>query len=356
MDKKEIESYQTEDEIERNNIRIEKSKRKIANRRGTKFKLFFALFFICLLMYGGYKAYPYIQNIIEFSQVEDKKNDENNDTPPPNLPNDSTGDNTNNESNPPSNEPSIPDGSYPIIETTSSYFFSNESQVDFQMNEDFSPIKSSEIYSKYGFDAPLVLITHFSIRESYSNGTYYSQNDNFYSDIQNVGEIGEKLCNELNALGINAIHLSEIYASGSIYNSRIEYEKSLGDALLRFPSIAYVINISRDISINNDMSMIRGVIEHNENKLAQISFISGSNFDTFSENQLKNACFSSSLSSFINSSIDSFVKQGTISNFALAQDYSPFCIEIEFGSYANSFDEASNSVTYFADLFAKYLA
>lgn len=355
MNEKEITIYENEDELELNNIKIEKSKRK-RNRSKTKhIRLFFALLFTSLLLYSGYKIYPYFQNFITDITNENPKNEENSDTSLPNSPNDSDN-NSSNENSLPSNESLIPEGSYPIIEASSSYFFSNESQVEFQIAEDFSPIKANDIYSKYGLDAPLVLITHFSARESYSNGKYYSKDDNFYSDTQNVGMIGEKLSSELNKLGINAIHLNEIYASGSILNSREEYEKSLNATLSQFPSICYVINVSRDISINKDMSMIRGVIEHNESKLAQISFISGSSFDSFSENQLKNAYFASSLSSFINNSIDSFVKQTTISNFALAQDYSPFCIEIEFGSYANSFDEASNSVTYFADLFSKYLA
>ncbi|MBQ7353118.1 MAG: stage II sporulation protein P [Clostridia bacterium] len=356
MNEKEITTYENEDELERNNIRIERSKRTKQKRKAKHIKLFFALFSICLLLYGGYKLYPYFQSIT-YTPNENQKNEENSDTPLPNLPNDSNNNNNiSNENNTPSNESTIPEGSYPIIEATSSYLFTNESQVEFQIAEDFSTIKANDIYSKYGLDAPLVLITHFSARESYSNGKYYSKDDNFYNDIQNVGMIGEKLSDELNKFGINAIHLNEIYASGSIYNSRGEYEKSLNATLSQFPSICYVINVSRDLSINKDMSMIRGVIEHNEQKLAQISFVSGSSFDTFSENQLKNACFSSSLSSFINSSIDSFVKQSTISNFSLAQDYSPFCIEIEFGSYANSFDEASNSATYFADLFSKYLS
>ena len=244
---------------------------------------------------------------------------------------------------------------YSIVENSSNYFFNNESQVDFNPSGDFSPIKASEIYSKYGGDSPLVLITHFSNREAYSNGKSYSVNDNFYSDTSNVGDIGEIFSSELNRLGINTIHLNETYASGSIYNSRSEYEKSLKAALTQFPSITYVINISRDISINKDMSMIKSVISHNEKSLAQLSFISGTNLDSMTDNQIKNADFAASLSAFANESINRFIKQNTVSQFSLSQDYSTFCLEIEFGSYANSFDEAVNSAYCFADLLSEYL-
>ena len=356
MNENELIKYDSEDELYRNNVRVERSKRKRSKRKRGLLKILFTFLIIGIVIYGGYKSYPYFQELLTKMESE---NTGNTDTPP--TENENEGGNTgesddNPNSAPPTDDNTIPNGHFPIIENQSSYLFSNESQYEFSPIPDFSPIKASEVYAKYGNDAPLVLITHFSSLESYSNGKSYSYDDSFYSELHNIGSIGGLLCSYLNELGINTIHLNEVYASGSIYNSKPEYEKSVEAMLKQFPSITYVFNLSRDVSINKDMSMIKSVLAHNEVKLAQLSFISGSFDNSMSENQAKNASFALSLSSFVNSSIDSFVKKNTISSFPLSQNYNPYFLEIEFGTYANSYNEVKDSSLYFAELLSKYLA
>ena len=350
MNENEIITYDLDKEFDRNNIKIEKSKRK-RKKKFKKLRVAFSLLIIGLLAYGAFKLYPYLE-----PKIKDffTNNSENTDTPPNINEENQENPSTPNEALPNENENQT-DNRFQIIEATSSYIFINESQYTFEQSTDFSHIKAYDIYEKYGSDAPLVLITHFSCLESYSDGKGYLPTDEFYSELSNVGDIGATLSLHLNNLGINTIHLNEIYAQGGLYNSKKEYENAVNALLLQYPSISYVLNVSRDVVINKDMSMIKGTVGYEENTLAQLSFISGSFNDTMNENQLKNANLAFSLASYLNSIIDSFVYRNTVSSFPLSQNLTPFCIEVEFGSYANSFEEAENSAIYFAELFTRYL-
>lgn len=350
MNEKEIIKYQN-DEDERNKVRVERSNRKRRNQRRNRIRPLFSILLIFSILFIGYKTYPFIESFITQFNSDNSKNPA---TPLPDRENNE--ETTDLPTTPPvSDEPEAPSHHFPIIESPSGYLFVNESQYDFIKKDDFSPTKAGEVYEKYGTDAPLVLITHKACTESYSNGKSYYYDDSFYSENENVGDIGLLLCTYLNSLGINAIHLNDIYAFGNIYNSSQEYEKSIEATLKQFPSIAYVLCISRDISINKDMSMIKNTILYNDIDVAQLSFISGSSNVSMTEEQLKNANFAFSLAEFINSKTDCLVKKNTISSFELSQNYAPYFLEIDFGSYANSYDEAASCSLIFAELFNSYL-
>ena len=249
----------------------------------------------------------------------------------------------------------IPDGSYQIKQGTSEYKSINESGCEFDFAEVISPPTLSEIYKKYGNEAPVVLITHSNKRESFSNGKYYSQSDNFYSDSENIGEIGALLTSELNSLGINTIHLDELYASGSIINSREEYESSLKSTLKKYPSISYVFNISRGIYINDDLTMQKGLTSYQDSNYAQLNITSGTSWDETNESQTENVLFAFDFASFANKMVSNLVSQNIISRFELSQNITPFVMNIDIGTYANSFSEASDSCKLFATVFYEYL-
>lgn len=264
----------------------------------------------------------------------------------------STNQNTNQGQN---NVQTIPNGSYQIKEANNAYKATNESGCEFDFTEAINPTTLLEIYSKYGNEAPVVLITHSSKRECYSNGKYYSTSDNFYSDSENIGQIGSLLTEKLNALGINTIHLDELYASGSIINSSEEYESSLQSTLKKYPSISYVFNISRGVYINDDLSMQKGLVDYQGKSCAQLSITSGTDWDEASENQTKNVLFAFDFASFANSIVSNLVSENKISRFSLSQNNAPYSMNIEIGSFANSFNEAKDSCELFATIFYEYL-
>lgn len=232
----------------------------------------------------------------------------------------------------------------------------NESGCEFDFSNKFQKVTPQEISKKYGKDAPLILITHSHASESYSNGKFYTENDAFYSENANVSSLGKIISNMLNAYGIPTIQLSELYAGGGIFGSQKEYEKSLAEALKKYPSIAYVFDISRGIKVNDDLSMNKSYIEKNGQKFAQIKFVSGTNWDTSSKDQIENVRFAFDFSKFLNMEFDGFVKSNVISRFPLSQNISPFCTNVEIGEYANSYEEAKRSAELFATLLYMYLS
>ena len=249
----------------------------------------------------------------------------------------------------------IPEGSYQILDTgPQKYELINESGCEIEASG-IKIITVSETAKSYGSTAPLVLVTALHIRESYSNGKFYSETSEFYSDTENVGELCEIIANELSALGINAISITELYASGSLYGSRSEYEKSLSDTLKKYPSISYVFDISRGIDIKDDLTMEKKTANLNGDSVSQISLISGTSSSTLSEEQRKNVQFALDFAKFSFESAPCLVFQNKISRFPISQNVSPFVCEVEIGTFANSFDEAKCGAISFASLFSSYL-
>ena len=229
----------------------------------------------------------------------------------------------------------IPENCYEFIETTK-YFDSLTNDTSFEIGSlECNIVSASEIYKKYGNDAPVALIIHSSALECYSNGKYYSQNDEFYSRDKNVAQIGDLICNELNSCGINSIHISNIFSNGSIFSSTKEYEKAIINALKKYPSIQYVLDISRGVQINDDLTMNKPTTIVNSTQMAQIKIVIGSDeANRFWENNL-------SLALKLATDNKDIIRDVTLSPFSLSQELSPTCMQIDVGDYSNTFEEAS---------------
>lgn len=228
----------------------------------------------------------------------------------------------------------IPNDSYKIIEE--SFLFSSiTNNTELEIDPvDYKIKTAEEIYNQYGKESPVVLITHFASLEAYSNGTYYSTNDNFYSYADNVASIGKSLCQSLCKLGVNAIHMNEVFANGGIYSSKDEFEKALASILKKFPSIEYVFDISRDIIINDDLTMIKPICTINNQKAAQLQIWVGTNDNT--ELWQKNLSFATMLSS----KNEDIVKSVILSPFSYSSELCPIYLKLDVGAYSNTYNEA----------------
>lgn len=308
-------------EKEEQEITFVKSKRKPKNKK-TALKGLFALFLIAL-------GFIICLNYDKIQSYFDKDTDSN-------FPTES---NTDTESSDDSSDEQItdiiPSGCYGIIEANKSFQqLKNESTIDVGAL-DLTPIKASEIYEKYGNDAPVVLIIHSSVLECYSNGKYYNTSDSFYSNEKNVGQIGKIICDKLNANGIKTIHIDSIFANGGIYSSTSEYESAIKQALKSYPSIEYVFDISRDITINDDLTMEKPVAYVNDIKMAQAKIVVGSSAsNSFWEKNL-------SLALKLATSSNDIVCDVTLSAFSLSQELSPSCLQIDIGCFSNTYEEAT---------------
>lgn len=373
-------------------VLVEKNKKRQKERQRNALKRVAALGLLLVLIFGAIKLFPYAKElIVNFfdaksdtvnpstdgeGQNENGGNEQNNggngfidtnkDTPPKENE-ESTDTETDTESNENNvdtstdtentNNEAIKEGYYKINEVgASKYVAVNESGCEFDFSAQFSKISLDEIYRKYGSDSPVVLITHSSVLETYSDGESYSTDDSFYAESQNVGDIGEVICKRLNALGIGAIQLNELYASGAIHSSQAEYKKSLEETLKKYPSISYVFNISRGTSINDDLSMNKSYITEGGKKYAQISLISGTSWDIASSEQIENVRFAFDFSKFMNKRSQNFVRENVISRYPLSQNISPFAVNVEIGDFSNSFEEAERSAEVFAQLLYEYIS
>lgn len=336
-------------------VLVERNKKREREKAILYFKRGLALILLIGICIGAFKLFPSIKalwNKLPFTSNENNESTDTSTISKPStdspLPPQSGSTNT-------STDTDI-SNSYAINNIGKQEFkATNESGCDFDFSLKHSSKALEEIYSQYGKEAPVVLITHSQIRESYSNGISYSPSDAFYSDTSNVSYIGAEICKKLNSYGVNAIQISELYASGSIYGSQVEYEAALKNALKKYPSITYVFNISRGISINDDMTMDKTVLKDGELSYAQISIICGTSSNEANENQTNNVLFAFDFSKFANNKMNNIVKESKISRFELSQSLGPVSLNIDIGDYANSYEEAANSASAFASLFSDYL-
>lgn len=342
FDKLEKESY----------VLVERNKRRERARALSYFKRGLLLLLLVGICFGAYRLLPHIKamwNKIPWTTKNEEPSNTEGDTATPPANSSTPNENV-------STEDGSTTGEYKINEIGTKEFIAiNESGCDFDFSQGYIAKSLEEIYKQYGNEAPVVLITHSQIRESYSNGKDYSRSSNFYSDNQNVSEIGKAICQELCSHGVNAIQISELYASGSIYGSRSEYEKALMDTLKRYPSITYVFNISRGLTINDDMTMDKSSFTKDERSYAQLSLICGTSSSVATENQTNNVFFAFDFAKFANEVEAGLIKEGKISRFPLSQNFGPISLNVDVGEYANSFDEAQNSAISFALILSDYL-
>jgi len=215
--------------------------------------------------------------------------------------------------------------------------------------------KSKDIYDMYGKDAPLVLIVNMSPSECYSDGNGYSKASVFYNSEKNVSALGEQLCASLNSIGINAIHLIREYGNISLSEYQKEYVEAIESLLANNPSISYIFDISRGLSINSDMSINCERTELNGASIPTVSFVCGTNGTSTTELQNRSIYFAYDLASSINKNAPLLVSTLNLAERDLNLQFSTPCIRIEIGSYACTFEEASLVTDYLALAISSYM-
>ena len=332
MDKNEIIPLNN-DRIADNTIKMTKKRKKCSI-----LKRLLCLILIMGMCYFTYNNFSEIKVIVDNILNSFSSTNDNNNPPVSDI---GTSDNLTSDNiieDVPNDTIQIPNGSFSIIECTGKFTeIKNDAEINLDL--DFSSTSyylANDIYKKYGSEAPLVLIIHSSCLESYSNGIYYRTDDSFYSSKDNVADVGKLICDTLNNNNINAIHIDDIFANGIIFNSRAEFEKALENALKIYPSISYVLDISRDTLINDDLSMNKMITESKENDMAQIKITVGSSLDESKAFWHKNLAFANMLATE-NSDL---IYDVTLCSFELSQDISPISMRIDVGAYSNTINEA----------------
>ena len=219
----------------------------------------------------------------------------------------------------------------------------------------YSFLSTADIYSRYGSDAPIVLIVNFSPNEAYSSDTGYTYTSTFYNDENNVQSIAKQICDNLNELGINAMHLECNLEEKTLYSNAKAYKASIESILSENPSISFIFDISRNLNINNDMSMYNEFVDLNGVKLPTINFSIGTKEKTITESQKKGIFISDALSNFINNKIPYLVSRQTIQSSEINQVFSVPTVRVEIGGYASTFEGASLTADYFSLFVSEFL-
>lgn len=192
---------------------------------------------------------------------------------------------------------------------------------------------------------PTVLIFHTHTTESYlmaDNGVFYSDYQTRSEDpARNMVRVGDEICKQLENAGIGVIHDTNIYDStynGAYARSR----KTVLEYLEKYPSIKIVLDVHRDAVYTSDTDRLKPVCKINGKKAAQIMIITGAEGGPVASfpNWEENLKFALALQKKVQNEHEGLMKPLYFCNRRYNMDVTPCSLLLEFGSDANSLDEA----------------
>ncbi len=194
---------------------------------------------------------------------------------------------------------------------------------------------------------PQVLIVHTHSTESFDRfdaGFYDSEYPTRTTDSeQNIVAVGQTLCDELNALGINTVHATEYHDYPSYNYSYSRSRVTIQDYLTRYPSIRVVLDIHRDGMQRADGTRVKPVIEIGGQKTAQLMIVSGAGDDEPVPNFRENLKFAARLQDSIQTLYPGLSRPVYFAYRFYNHDLTPGSLVIEVGSEANTLTEAKNT-------------
>ncbi len=204
---------------------------------------------------------------------------------------------------------------------------------------------------------PQVLIVHTHSTESYDRydaGFYDTTYPYRSTDSQlNVVAVGETMAAELSALGINTVHACEYHDYPSYNNSYSRSRETILSCLEQYPSIKIVIDLHRDGIETDSGTRIKPIAVIDGHKAAQVMIVSGAGDDWDAVPNFKqNLAFAAELQDSIETLYPGLARPVYFAYRHYNQDITTGSILIEFGSHANTLNEAK----YAAVLVARALA
>ncbi len=137
----------------------------------------------------------------------------------------------------------------------------------------------SEIYAKYGTDAPVVLILHTHATESFaqSDADFTSEADWRTTDPEkNMLAVGKTLADVLREKGINVIHCEEMFDAEDFTMAYYNASLAIRRILAEYPSVSYILDLHRDsIAYTDGSETIRPVTFIDGEPCAQLMFVVG---------------------------------------------------------------------------------
>ncbi len=200
-------------------------------------------------------------------------------------------------------------------------------------------------YKKITKDDPYILIYHTHSTEGYEmlDLGWYSEEYNSRTDdkAKNMVRVGDELTRVLEQAGFNVIHDRNIYDknyNGAYSRSRVSVESYLK----KYPSIQITLDVHRDAIHYDSGTRCKPTAEINGKKAAQVMIISGCEGNGVEDfpDYIKNLGFATHLQNEVEEKYESLMRPIFFCNRKYNMDVTPCSLLLEFGTDANTLEEA----------------
>ncbi len=206
----------------------------------------------------------------------------------------------------------------------------------------------AELKSRWGEDAPLVLILHTHGTEAFrecEGGDYRSRDPSL-----SVLALGKLLADKLNEAGIPAIRLTELFDapdfSLAYYNAAQAIKKTLGE----YPSVSYILDIHRDSMVLTDGTVLAPVTEIDGERTAQLMLVVGTD-EAGAEHPgwRDNLSLALRLQTALTGKYPTLMRDINLRSASFNEQYAKGALLIEAGSTGCTLGETETAVRLFAD-------
>lgn len=215
-------------------------------------------------------------------------------------------------------------------------------------------------YGKITKDEPYVLIYHTHTTEGYElldKGWYSSDYDSRTTDTEKtVVRVGDEIAAELEKAGFGVIHDTEIYDrsySGAYGRSLVSVE----NYLKQYPSVVITLDVHRDAIHYDSGVKCKPTAVINGKKAAQIMIITGCEYDGVEDfpEWRKNLTFAVALQNAVQEDYEGLMRPVFFCGRKYNMNVTPCSLLLEFGTDANTLDEAVYSGRLLGKSLAKLL-
>ena len=215
-------------------------------------------------------------------------------------------------------------------------------------------------YGNITKDEPYILIYHTHSTEGYEMldlGWYSNEYNSRTTDkSKNMVRVGTQLKETLEEAGFKVIHDTNIYDksyTGAYDRSRVSVEKYLE----KYPSIAITLDVHRDAIHYESGTKCKPTVEINGKKAAQVMIISGCEGDGVEgfPSWKQNLVFALNLQSSAEEQSEGLMRPVFFCNRKYNMDVTPCSLLLEFGTDANTLEEAVYSAELVGEALARML-
>ena len=208
--------------------------------------------------------------------------------------------------------------------------------------------------------SPQVLIYHTHATEAYErhDSDIYDKRNTWRSNDNNsnIVAVGAVLAGVLESRGIAVIHDSTQHDNPSYNRSYERSAQTVADYLERYPSIRIVLDIHRDAIEREDYVIVKPVAEIGGQNAAQILILAGSdNGNLGMPNWQENLRFAAAIQDAIESAHPQLTRPVWLRHRRYNQHLSTGALLLEFGSNANTLDEAIYSAALAGQVLADFI-